>query len=105
MPTDPADIEKLKEEMRATKALIDVVRRTARDESVAAGAKVGIVDGRVADEARHEYEDEEVEGEAGIDAEEGTRVLDRDQLLASAKRTRRGYFVVEGRSVGADEKN
>ncbi|PWN29770.1 hypothetical protein BDZ90DRAFT_273637 [Jaminaea rosea] len=107
MPTDPEEVQKLKDEMRETKRLIDVVRRTPKlDLREDEEGTVGLVDGRVRDEMRHEYEemDQEVERqEVKIDEEEGTRILSTDEALKGAKRTRRGFFVVEKGAGGAKE--
>lgn len=107
MPTDPEEVQKLKDEMRDTKRLIDVVRRTPKlDLREDEEGTVGLVDGRVRDEMRHEYEemDQEVEKqEVKIDEEEGTRILTTEEALKGARRTRRGFFVVERGAGGANE--
>lgn len=123
-PEDNAEeIQKLKEELKESKRLIDLLKedelyRASVVESSAVGngaETVEIIDGRVYDEGRDEADETEAEAmlsridvaelraqdsasacEPGSLSLDGTGVLKSEELLSRASLTRGGYFVVEG---------
>lgn len=110
MPDDEGEIEKLKQELKESKRLIDLVAdgdvlAESREREIAdqeAQDDHDVVDARVRDEEEfcEEEEEEERQKEAGRlhqegGQDDGTAVLGRDELLSQAKYSRGGYFVVE----------
>lgn len=109
MPDDEGEIEKLKQELKESKRLVDLVAdgdvlEASREQEIAdqeAQDDHDVVDARVRDEEEFcEEEEEERQKEAGrlhhrVGHDDGTAVLGRDELLSQAKYSRGGYFVVE----------